>query len=82
MTSSRRGGVVLAAVVILLLGDLEPETPESGPHHTYVKSYDTWVLDGDDLVLVLPSERSGPVGAGLIRPHIPLTALPSVPCRA
>lgn len=58
--------------------EMEPVTAESGPHHTYVDTYDTWALEGDSLLLFLPSARLGPVSAGLIHPRIPLTALRSI----
>jgi hypothetical protein len=58
--------------------EFEPEPSGAEKHYTHVDSYDTWVLDGDSLVLILPSEREGPVSAGLLQPHIPLSALRSI----
>ena len=51
--------------------------PQPG-HGGYSDDYKTWYLDGDDLVLVMPAERSGPVHAGAWQPRIPLSALTSI----
>lgn len=59
------------------VSEFEPRPPESD-RHTYVESYQTWVLDGDNLVLILPATRTGPVSAGLFRPSVPMSALQTV----
>lgn len=48
--------------------------PQPG-HRGYSDDYKAWYLDGDDLVLVMPAERSGPVHAGAWQPRMPLSAL-------
>ncbi|EFV12253.2 hypothetical protein HMPREF9336_02872 [Segniliparus rugosus ATCC BAA-974] len=60
----------------LQAGDFEPKTAE----HPYPHSdgYAAFALTKDELILMMPAYRSGPVGAGLVSPHVPLTALRSV----
>lgn len=59
-------------------GEFEPVPPGAPPHHTFVTGYHVWVLDGDYLKFFLPSERTGPVGAGLLTPRVPLADLKTV----
>lgn len=53
------------------ISQLEPQPGHGG----YSDDYRAWYLDGDDLVLVMPAERSGPVHAGAWQPRTPLSAL-------
>ncbi|PQM44692.1 Immunogenic protein MPB64 [Mycobacterium talmoniae] len=46
-----------------------------GPGVTYASGYKAWALDGDDLVILMPDGRTGPVHAGAFTARIPLTAL-------
>ncbi|SKG13733.1 DUF3298 domain-containing protein [Mycobacteroides abscessus] len=59
----------------LTVDEFEPLPLGSEHSHTYVDSYDAWVLDGDSLLLFLPSVRLGPVGAGLFEVRVPLSTL-------
>ena len=45
------------------------------PGGDYAENYKAWYLDGDDLVLVMPASRFGPVHSGMWQPRIPLSAL-------
>ena len=51
---------------------------EPGSKNSFADDYQAWYLDGDDLVLVMPSARSGPATAGLWQPHVPLSQLHSI----
>lgn len=51
--------------------------PQPG-HGGYSDDYKAWYLDGDDLVLVMPAGRSGPVHAGAWQSHVPLSALQTI----
>lgn len=62
----------------LTVDEFEPLPLGSEHSHTYVDSYDAWVLDGDSLLLFLPSVRLGPVGAGLFEVRVPLSTLQPV----
>lgn len=59
----------------LTTDEFEPLPPGAEHRHTYVNSYDAWVLDGESLLLFLPSARLGPVGAGLFQVRVPLSVL-------
>jgi hypothetical protein len=41
----------------------------------YSGNYKAWYLDNDNLVLVMPTSRSGPTPPGMFEPHVPLSAL-------
>lgn len=62
----------------LTVDEFEPLPAGSEHRHTYVDSYDAWALDGDSLLLFLPSTRLGPVGAGLFEVRVPLSTLQPV----
>ncbi|MGB8403405.1 MAG: DUF3298 domain-containing protein [Mycobacterium sp.] len=62
----------------LTVDEFEPLPAGSAHRHTYVDSYDAWLLDGDALLLFLPSARLGPVGAGLFEIRVPLSTLQPV----
>ena len=61
--------------------EFEPAPPGS-TQLTYVESYDAWVIDGDMLVLLLPSARQGPVGAALLTTEVPLNVVRDPACAA
>lgn len=56
------------------IGEFEPRPDHGG----YSGDYKAWYLDGDDLVLVMPAERMGPVHSAAWQPRIPLSALQSI----
>ncbi|MEU9808645.1 hypothetical protein [Mycobacterium sp. NPDC050853] len=58
----------------LTISQFEPQPGHGG----YSDDYKAWYLDGEDLVLVMPAERSGPVHAGAWQPRTPLSALVSI----
>lgn len=62
----------------LSVEDFEPDRGGTD----YADDYRAWALDGDDLVLYLPAERSGPVHAGMVTAHLPLTDLRADGCPA
>lgn len=61
----------------LEVDQFEPVAPGAAPHDTFVTGYRAWVLDGDQLKFFLPDERTGPVGAGVLTPRVPLAELNS-----
>jgi Protein of unknown function (DUF3298) len=53
------------------ISEFEPD----GTGANYAENYKAWYLDNDDLVLVMPASRMGPVAAGMWQPQVPFSAL-------
>jgi hypothetical protein len=45
---------------------------------TYSSGYKAWAMDGDDLVILMPADRTGPVHAGAFKARVPLSGMRAI----